>query len=98
MNTNELLRISGHLFACFAISSQIYPQEKADVLNISDNGIESIECDGCNIVFFQSLTQIKFVVAVGKETAIATVKEKLYDIYLAFSDYCSKNPFYNVSC
>lgn len=55
-----------------------------------------MESDLMKIVCFQTLTKLKFIFVVDQITSITeceTMFKKIYDIY---SDYISKNPFYEL--
>jgi hypothetical protein len=69
---------------------------KPGELNLESDGIQVIEGDLMKLVCFQTFTKIKFIFVVDKSTSLADcdlIFRKIYDIY---SDYVSKNPFYEV--
>jgi hypothetical protein len=71
--------------------------EKTNELNLDNLGIEVMEADNVKIVCYQTLTKVKFIFVVDIYTNITECEimfRKLYDIY---SDYVSKNPFYEVN-
>lgn len=69
---------------------------KQSELNFDSTGIQVIEGDFMKLVCFQTYTKIKFIFVVDNATSLADcdlIFRKIYDIY---SDYVSKNPFYEV--
>lgn len=69
---------------------------KATELNFDTYGIQVIEGDFMKLVCFQTFTKIKFIFVVDNNTSMndcELIYRKIYDIY---SDYVSKNPFYEV--
>jgi hypothetical protein len=67
-----------------------------ELIHLDSNGIEAVEADNVKIICHQTLTKIKFIFVVDSFTNISDCEimfRRLYDIY---SDFVSKNPFYEV--
>ncbi len=65
-------------------------------MNLENNGIEVVESEFMKLVCFQTLTRLKFVFVIDHVTSVQECEimfRKIYDIY---SDYVSKNPFYEL--
>jgi hypothetical protein len=70
---------------------------KETELNFENHGIQVIESEYMKIICFQTLTKLKFIFVVNQIVTVPDCEimfKKIYDIY---SDYVSKNPFYEVN-
>jgi hypothetical protein len=98
LSANESIKIASIFYSMHAISSKLTPNNliKTSELNLENNGIEVIEAEFMKLVCFQSLTKLKFIFVVDPITSVYDCEimfKKIYDIY---SDFVSKNPFYEV--
>lgn len=65
-------------------------------MNLENKGIEVIESEYMKLVCFQSLTRLKFIFIVDPGTSINDCEIMFRKIYDVYSDYVSKNPFYEL--
>ncbi len=70
--------------------------EKSSELDLENKGIEVIESEYMKLVCFQSLTRLKFIFIVDPSTSIYDCEIMFRKIYDVYSDYVSKNPFYEL--
>ncbi|KAI7820108.1 Sybindin-like protein [Kickxella alabastrina] len=94
LSSNEALIFAGTFHGIHALASRISPATKARNNTIRDSGIETIDTRNFRIHCFQTPTGIKFIaVSDVLETRLSDVLSKVYVLY---SDYALKNPFYNL--
>lgn len=55
-----------------------------------------IDADNMKILCYQTLTKIKFIFVVDQITNISDCEVMFKKIYDVYSDFVSKNPFYEV--
>jgi hypothetical protein len=65
-------------------------------LHLENKGIEVMESDLMKLVCFQTLTKLKFIFVVDQITSIQECEIMFKKIYDIFSDFVSKNPFYEL--
>eukprot|EP01059_Diplonema_ambulator_P016378 TRINITY_DN2783_c0_g1_i4.p1 TRINITY_DN2783_c0_g1~~TRINITY_DN2783_c0_g1_i4.p1 ORF type:complete len:112 (+),score=6.07 TRINITY_DN2783_c0_g1_i4:171-506(+) len=78
-----------------AISKEFAPQVPGLSVDPNDcGGIEVIEADGFKFFCFESATGIKFLCST--EPSVHNATNFLESVYILYSDYVLKNPFYEV--
>jgi hypothetical protein len=65
-------------------------------LNLENNGIQVIESENMKLVCFQTLTKLKFTFIIDYNTSIGECEAMFKRIYDIYSDFVSKNPFYEL--
>ncbi|KAH7817003.1 Transport protein particle (TRAPP) component Trs23B [Monocercomonoides exilis] len=85
-NEDSALQLAGFFHSQYAISAELSPIPHAS------SGIESIETDNFTIQCLKSPTGIKFLAIT--ELGTPNVQKMLARVYVLFSDYVCKNPFY----
>ena len=63
---------------------------------MDSNGIEVIDAENMKILCYQTLTKIKFIFVVDQIINISECEAMFRKIYDVYSDFVSKNPFYEV--
>ena len=93
-STNDRIRLSSTFHTMHTISSQINPYEEAKKFAGSQlyDGIELVESDTFRLQCFQSYTGVKFILY--SEPHHTDLDAYLAQVYEAYSDFVSKNPFY----
>eukprot|EP01064_Diplonema_japonicum_P022524 TRINITY_DN32460_c0_g1_i1.p1 TRINITY_DN32460_c0_g1~~TRINITY_DN32460_c0_g1_i1.p1 ORF type:complete len:159 (+),score=11.56 TRINITY_DN32460_c0_g1_i1:35-478(+) len=89
LEVNALLKISGMFHGMHAISKEFAPQIPGEC-----GGIEVIEADGFKFFCFESATGIKFLCST--ESSFHNATAFLEAVYVRYTDYVLKNPFYEV--
>jgi hypothetical protein len=70
--------------------------DKSSELNLENNGIEVIESEFMKLVCFQTLTRLKFIFVIDHVTSVSECEVMFRRIYDIYSDFVSKNPFYEL--
>lgn len=70
--------------------------EKQSELQLDNNGIEVIESEFTKLVCFQTLTRLKFIFVIDHVTSVGECEVMFRKIYDVYSDFVSKNPFYEL--
>lgn len=89
------------------INSNIITSGKAHNPNVNKTGLESIETDSFNLYVFQTLTGVKFIIITSPVTAspmsrgelnnqLESINQYFKHIYVLYSDYVMKDPFYSL--
>jgi hypothetical protein len=84
---NDYLRLASTFHSLFTIASQTSPVP-------GSGGITSLDVDTFALHCFQSLTGVKFFVTCDPGTS--ELDSFLRSVYILFSDYALKNPFYEL--
>ncbi|KAJ2718898.1 hypothetical protein GGI07_005530 [Coemansia sp. Benny D115] len=93
LSSNEALIFAGTFHGIHALASRISPAAKGGS-SARDGGIQTIDTRSFRIHCFQTPTGIKFIAATDLlESKLADVLNRVYMLY---SDYALKNPFYNL--
>mmetsp|Transcript_8638 Transcript_8638/g.19584 ORF Transcript_8638/g.19584 Transcript_8638/m.19584 type:complete len:137 (+) Transcript_8638:176-586(+) len=87
LNVNECLRLASTFHSMHAIAGRLTPVGQP-------TGIETLEADNFRLECFQSPTGIKFLMLA--EPKVVALDSLLKQIYVIFSDYVLKNPFYEL--
>ncbi|KAG2609444.1 trafficking protein particle complex subunit 4-like [Panicum virgatum] len=87
MDTNDSLRLASLWHSMHAISQQLSPTPGC-------NGIDLLQAHNFDLHCFQSLTGTKFFVVC--ETGAPNMEMLLKVIYELYTDFVSKNPFYEM--
>lgn len=87
LTTNERIMLASMFHSLFAISCKLSPAEKS-------SGIELLETSSFKLHCFQSITGVKFIVLT--DTRVLTMDEFLKKLYVLYSDFALKNPFYSL--
>jgi hypothetical protein len=100
LNANDNIQTASIFYSMHAISEKLTPfsleKDKNKDLGLSNKGIEIIESDSIKMLSFQTLTKLKFIFVIDGNTSendCEIMYRKIYDLY---SDYVSKNPFYEL--
>lgn len=98
LQSNDSIKTASIFYSMHAISSKItnVGQTKTKELNLENQGIEVIEGEFMKIVCFQTLTKMKFIFVVDPIISLLEAENMFKRIYDIYSDYVSKNPFYEV--
>jgi hypothetical protein len=71
-------------------------QHKDTELSFENTGIQVIESEFMKIICFQTLTKLKFIFVVNQIVTVQDCESMFKRIYDIYSDYVSKNPFYEL--
>eukprot|EP00924_Labyrinthula_sp_SR-Ha-C_P016707 maker-scaffold_6-snap-gene-12.7-mRNA-1 protein AED:0.03 eAED:0.03 QI:17/1/1/1/0/0/2/48/135 len=88
LTSNEFLRIGSTFHSLYEISQQLFPNNKA--------GIEHIQTNTVSICSFKSLTGLLIFLSASKNYSQSVLSRFIQRVYLTFSDYVLKNPFYQL--
>lgn len=84
---NDFLRLASTFHSLYTIAAQVSPIK-------GSTGIESMDVDTFVLYCFQSLTGIKFFVTA--DPTCTDLERFLRQVYILYSDYVLKNPFYEI--
>ncbi|EKX32498.1 trafficking protein particle complex subunit 4 [Guillardia theta CCMP2712] len=87
LNVNDCLRLASTFHSMHAIAGRLTPVGPP-------TGIETLEADSFRLECYQSPTGIKFLMLA--EPKVVALDALLKQIYIIFSDYVLKNPFYEL--
>jgi hypothetical protein len=89
LTTNDWLRIGSTFHSLHAIAGQAVP----NTAGVESGGISVIEAGGLTLKCLQTPTNLKFIIT-STQSSAGHVDSALKDVYIAYSDYALKNPFY----
>ncbi|KAJ1864148.1 hypothetical protein LPJ73_000343 [Coemansia sp. RSA 2703] len=93
LSSNEALTLAGTFHGIHVLASRISPATRGGDA-VKDSGIQTIDTKNFRIHCYQTPTGIKFIAATDLlETKLTDILTKVYVLY---SDYALKNPFYNL--
>lgn len=88
VGSNDWLRIGSTFHSLHAIIQQVAP--------IKSKGIQKLETETFKLQCFQTLTGLKIVLTASSGHLQPMLDSVLQQIYLLYSDYVLKNPFYEL--
>jgi len=88
LTSNDWLRIGSTFHSLHAIIRQISP--------VKSGGIEKLETENLKIQCLQTLTGLKIVLSAAAGQVQPSLDVVLREIYVLYSDYVLKNPFYEL--
>ncbi|KAJ1919263.1 hypothetical protein H4219_002115 [Mycoemilia scoparia] len=105
LTTNEYLILAGTIHSVHAISAGLLPVSKKKNAAISrgvsrrsgssgTGGFEVIEAQDMKLHCYETPTGIKFIIVADKNHG-ESIKDTMRGLYLVYSDYVLKSPFYN---
>ena len=98
LKSNDALRLASTFHTMHSIASEITPKTAEEEKFIAGThlreGIKVIETDAFKLHWYQALTGIKFWLISEVSTPDSEMQSILSKMYEVYSDFVSKNPFY----
>jgi len=88
LNSNDYLRLAGLFHGMHTIARSVAPTKSG--------GIVQLEGDHMQLRCFQALTGTKFFAIADLASPQAQLESFLAEVYHLYTDYCLKNPFYDL--